>query len=157
MVSGPTGSPTARATVSPAAAVEALVRRPDAPRTAPQELIQALSDRRVATFTTRDVAQLDRVDEPASPAHAADAAIIERLRTDGAHWEGLSLEVARAKSVSAGGTRAVVRARVDWTAYVVVTEGQRVERPAATGEVLDFTLVRGAQGWRLAAISAPAS
>ena len=157
MVSGPTGSPTARATVSSAAAGEALVRRPEAPRTAPQELIQALSDRRVATFTTRDDAQLDRVDEPASPAHAADAAIIERLRTDGAHWEGLSLEVARATSVSAGGTRAVVRARVDWTAYVVVTEGQRVERPAATGEVLDFTLVRGAQGWRLAAISAPAS
>jgi serine/threonine-protein kinase len=150
----PTAFPSAPPT---AAAEEALVRRTDAPRTAPQVLMQALSDRRGLALTTRDVAQLARVDQPASPAHTADAALIERLRTDGTHWEGLSLEVARATFVSAEGTRAVVRARVDWTAYVVVTEGQRVERPAATGEVLDFTLVSGAQGWRLGAVCAPAT
>ena len=59
--------------------------------------------------------------------------------------------------MSVTSTRAVVRARVDWTAYAVVGPGRRVERPAATGELLDFTLQRGAQGWRIAAISAPAT
>jgi hypothetical protein len=134
-----------------------LLRRADAPRAAPQDLIQALSDRRAEALIARDPARLARVDRPSSPAWSADAAVIERLRAEGTHWEGLSLEVAQAAPVSGTSTQAVLRARVDWTAYVVVRPGQRLDQPAATGEVLDFTLVRGAQGWRLTAISAPTS
>jgi len=129
----------------------------DAPQTAPGDLIQALSDRRAEALVTRDLGRLARVDVPSSPAHTADAAVIGRLRADGARWEGLALEVAQATWVSSEGTGAVVRARVDWTAYSVVGVGQRIERPAATGDMLDFILVRGSAGWRIAEVSAPAS
>lgn len=152
-----TAATTPPATSSATAGLEALLRRVDAPQTSPQDLVQALSDRRAEALVTRDPSRLGRVDAPSSPAHTADAAVISRLRADGARWEGLSLEVAQATLVSSEGTRAVVRARVDWTAYTVVSQGQRVERPAATGEVLDLTLVRGSAGWRIAAVSAPAS
>ena len=69
------------------------------------------------------------------------------------------IEVAEAVHVSGDGARAVLRARVDWTAYVVVSEdGSRAGRPADTGRRLDFTLARGAQGWRLTGITtAPAT
>ena len=120
-------------------------------------MLQALSDRRAEALVTRDPARLSRVDGPSSPAWAADAAVIDRLRTEGARWEGLALEVARAAPVAAASTRTVIRARVDWTAYAVVGRGKRVEQPAETGDVLDFTLVRTDLGWRIAAISAPAS
>ncbi|HET7802209.1 MAG TPA: protein kinase, partial [Humibacillus xanthopallidus] len=160
---GPTASAAATAATTPpatssaTAGLEALLRRVDAPQTSPQDLVQALSDRRAEALVTRDPSRLGLVDAPSSPAHTADAAVISRLRADGARWEGLSLEVAQATLVSSGGAGAVVRARVDWTAYTVVSAGQRVERPAATGEVLDLTLVRGSAGWRIAAVSAPAS
>ena len=104
-----------------------------------------------------DPARLSRVDEPSSPAWAADATVIGRLRTEGRRWEGLSLEVARAAPVTVASARTVIRARVDWTAYAVVGAGKRVTEPAETGDVLDFTLVRTDLGWRIAAISAPAS
>ena len=151
--------PAAGVTSAPtrSADADALLGRADAPRTSPREAIQALSDRRADALVTRDPARLGRVDEPSSPAWAADVAVIERLRTEGVRWEGLALEVAQADLVSATSTRTVVRARVDWTSYTVVGPGLSVEQPAATGEVLDFTLQRGAQGWRIAAISAPAT
>ncbi len=151
--------PPSAVTPSPtrSADTDVLLRRADAPRTFPHEVIQALSDRRAAALVARDPARLSHVDEPSSPAWAVDAALIAQLRTEGVRWEGLALEVAQAGSVSATSTRAVVRARVDWTAYDVVGPGRRLGQPAATGEVLDFTLQRGAQGWRIAAISAPAT
>ncbi|TQM62955.1 serine/threonine protein kinase [Humibacillus xanthopallidus] len=150
----PTPSPASPTATS---GVEALLRQVDAPRTSPQDLIQALSDRRAEALVRRDPGRLAGVDERSSPAHAADVAVIARLRAAEARWEGLSLEVAHAAVVSAEGAGSVVRARVDWTAYTLVSAGERVERPAATGEVLDFTLVRGSEGWRIAAVSAPAS
>ncbi|HET8988290.1 MAG TPA: serine/threonine-protein kinase [Humibacillus sp.] len=163
---GPTtvlgATPTTAASTTPTtapspAAVEQLLLRGDAPRSAAHAVMQALSDRRASVLMAREPTLLTQVDQPSSPAWAADLADIERLRAEGARWEGLALEVAHATSVSVTSTRAVVRARVDWTAYAVVSPGQRIEQPAETGEVLDFTLVRGAQGWRLATISAPAS
>jgi serine/threonine-protein kinase len=63
--------------------------------------------------------------------------------------------VAQALFVSGSPSEAVVRARVDWTAYVVVTStGARLDRAADVGRQLDFRLVRGGQGWRISAISA---
>ena len=151
--------PPAGVTPTPTRSTDAdgLLGRADAPSTSPLQVVQALSDRRAEALVARDPSRLARVDEPSSPAWAADAAVIERLRTEGVRWEGLALEVAQAAPVSATSTQSVVRARVDWTAYAVVGPGLRVEQPAATGEVLDFTLQRGAQGWRIAAISAPAT
>ena len=151
----PSLTPSAPATTKPVAADVLL--RSDAPRTTAREVIQALSDRRAAAFVARDPTRLAQIDQQASPAWAADADTIERLRSDGVRWEGLALEVAHATPVSVTGTHAVIRARVDWTAYVVVGSGHRVEQPAETGTELDFTVERGPQGWRLVAVSAPAS
>jgi eukaryotic-like serine/threonine-protein kinase len=152
---GPSPSPVTPKATTPDSA--ALVRRADAPRAAPQDLIQALSDRRAQALSELDGAGLTSVDHPSSPAHAADLAVIDQLRTHRVRWEGLALEVAQASLVSAEGTRAVVRARVDWTAYVAVSGDGRKPQPAEVGQVLDFTLVRGEEGWRLAAVSAPAT
>jgi eukaryotic-like serine/threonine-protein kinase len=155
-----TGSgPPVTATPSPTWTADAdlLLGRADAPRTFPREVIQALSDRRAAALVARDPVLLSHVDVPDSPAWAVDAALIARLRTEGVRWEGLALELAEAGLVSATRTRTVVRARVDWTAYAVLGPGRRMEQPAATGELLDFTLQRGPRGWRIAAISAPAT
>ena len=61
-----------------------------------------------------------------------------------------------AESASAGGDteRATIRARVNWSAYDVVDRsGGRRTHPAAQGELLDFDLIRGADGWRIEGIS----
>jgi len=120
-----------------------------------QELLQVLSDRRAAALVARDQAALADVHAPGSPSLASDRNLVSGLVGTRIRWEGLRLEVAEALFVSGSPSEAVVRARVDWTAYVVVTStGARVDRAADVGRRLDFRLVRGAQGWRISAISA---
>ncbi|MEO7448584.1 MAG: serine/threonine-protein kinase [Humibacillus sp.] len=143
--------------VSTAQTVDDLIRRSDAPSLAPEALLQALSDRRAVALTTRDVGGLALVDATASAALTSDAALVADLESAGHRWEGLRLEVAQVAVVTASSTQAVLRARVDWTAYVLVTGSGRLQQPAATGEVLDFTLTRGARGWRVVSISPPAT
>ena len=60
--------------------------------------------------------------------------------------------------VSVHGSKAVIRGRVDLTAYLVVdSSGVQTARPAVTGQELDFSLVRTPEGWRIESISEPAS
>ena len=125
------------------------------PSTRAQDLLQALSDRRATALVARDTAQLAGVHAPGSPSLTSDRELLSGLVATSTRWEGLRLEVAHAVLVSGSAAEAVVRARVDWTAYVVVTSvGARTDRPADAGRQLDFRLVRGAQGWRISAISA---
>lgn len=117
--------------------------------------MQALSDRRSAALVGRDATALARVHAPGSPSLSSDRALVSGLVDARARWEGLRLEVAEAAFVTGSPTEAVVRARVDWTAYVVVSGGgARLVRPADAGRQLDFRLVRGSEGWRISAISA---
>ncbi len=141
------------------AAVDRLVLEADSPARRPEDLLQALSDRRAVALVNRDVGALAAVHASGSASAASDAALVTRLSQTGVRWEGLRLEVAEAVHVSGDAGTAVLRARVDWTAYVVVSAGgSRSQRPADTGRVLDFALTRGAQGWRLKAVtSAPAT
>ena len=136
-----------------------LLREPDSPSARPEDLLQVLSDRRVAALVTRDVRGLRAVHARASASGASDAALIGRLVASGVRWTGLRLEVAESSFVSGTPTEAVLRARVDWTAYVVVSrDGTTLARPADRGRLLDFTLTRDADGWRIASISgAPAT
>ncbi|WP_344256509.1 serine/threonine-protein kinase [Terrabacter carboxydivorans] len=128
---------------------------PTSPSARAQDLLQALSDRRAEALVARDTTRLTLVHAPGSPSLANDQALVTELVDASTRWEGLRLEVAQAVFVSGTASEAVVRARVDWTAYAVVTaSGQRTERPADAGALLDFRLVRGAQGWRISAISA---
>jgi serine/threonine-protein kinase len=135
-------------------------------------LLQVLGDARTRALVGRDLAGLAAVHRPGGPSWTSDREVVQTLRSTGTRWEGLRLEVATATyvppagparasaAVAAPGARdAVVRARVDWTAYTVVTDGgARAPRAAEEGELLDFHLVRGAQGWRIESISrAPAT
>ena len=170
----PTAAPGVTTRVPPAAESvpepAALLRSPTAPADHAAALLQLLGDARTRALVARDVAALSAVHRTGGPSWIADRQVIESLRSAGARWEGLRLEVATATYVPAveptpgqaaavGSSSAGVRARVDWTAYTVVTgAGARAARAAQEGELLDFHLVRGAQGWRIESISrAPAS
>jgi serine/threonine-protein kinase len=132
-----------------------VLRDPAGASTRPEDLLQALSDRRTAALVDRDASALTGVHAPGSPSLSSDRDLASGLVEARTRWEGLRLEVAEALYVTGSPTEAVVRARVDWTAYVVVTAGgARVGRPADVGRQLDFRLTRGAQGWRISAISA---
>lgn len=132
-----------------------VLRDATSPAARTQELLQALSDRRAAALVARDQAALADVHAPGSPSLASDRTLVAGLVGARIRWEGLRLEVAEALFVSGSPSEAVVRARVDWTAYVVVTStGARLDRAADVGRRLDFRIVRGAQGWRISAISA---
>lgn len=132
-----------------------VLRDAASPSARPEELMQALSDRRSVALVGRDATALARVHAPGSPSLSSDGALVSGLVDARARWEGLRLEVAEAAFVTGSPTEAVVRARVDWTAYVVVTGGgARLVRPADAGRQLDFRLIRGSEGWRISAISA---
>lgn len=129
---------------------------PRAPRTRTVELVQALSAARAKALVARDPALLGVVHEPAAPSWRTDADVIATLTKARNRYVGLELEVAEATFVSGTSTTATVRARVDWTGYEVVNDsGARATQPAARGELLDFTLVRGAAGWRIRSVSDP--
>ncbi|MBC9821067.1 serine/threonine-protein kinase [Terrabacter sp. MAHUQ-38] len=150
--------PTHRSTAEPGP-VDRLLRDPASPSAHPEEILQVLSDRRCAVLVARDASALDDVHAPRSPSAASDRALVARLVESQVRWTGLRLEVAESAFVSGTSTKAVLRARVDWTAYAVVwSDGTRVARPPDSGRLLDFSLARDARGWRIASISdAPAT
>ncbi|GAA3703501.1 hypothetical protein GCM10022399_20150 [Terrabacter ginsenosidimutans] len=150
-----TPAPAARSTTPGVQVTDRVLQDAASPSLRAEDLLQALSDRRAAALASRDVAALSGVHAPGSPSLSSDRALVSGLVDSRTRWEGLRLEVAEAVFVSGSPSEAVVRARVDWTAYVLVTAaGTRVERPADVGRQLDFRLVRGDQGWRIGAISA---
>ena len=132
---------------------------PASPSARPEDLLQVLSDRRCAALLARDTAALGAVHAPRSPSAASDRALVARLVESRVQWTGLRLEVAESVFVSGTPTKAVLRARVDWTAYVIVSgDGTRAVRPPDTGRLLDFSLTRTVSGWRIRSISdAPAT
>ena len=129
-----------------------------APRTRPTELMQWLSDQRAGLLVARDLQGLDAVHRAGSSSHHSDVALIETLLRGGNRYADLHLTVAESASVGGDTRRAMIRARVDWSAYVVIDRfGGRRTHPAAEGELLDFTLIRGAGGWRIEGIGAAQS
>jgi serine/threonine protein kinase len=136
-------------------AADALLRDAASPSSRPEDVLQALSDRRSTALGSRDARALAAVHAPGSPSLVSDQQLVSALVKADTRWEGLRLEVAEARFVSGSPTRAVLRARVDWTAYVVVVDGRtRTGKPADKGRELDFALARGGDGWRISAISA---
>lgn len=129
-----------------------------APRTSPDALLRILAERRTTLLVRRDPAALGGVHLGRSPAWAADAAVLAELERRGQRYDGLGVAAVRAESISATPDRAVIRGRVDLTAYVVVeASGERSARPATAGQQLDFVLVRTKDGWRIEAVSEPAA
>ncbi|HEX5969846.1 MAG TPA: serine/threonine-protein kinase [Intrasporangium sp.] len=153
----PRAAPTTQA--APTTPVAALVQHDgSAPRTRPTELMQWLSDQRAGILVARDLHGLDAVHRPGSGSHQSDVELIETLLRGGNRYADLHLTVAESASAGGGTERATIRARVNWSAYDVVDRsGVRRTHPAAQGELLDFDLIRGADGWRIEGISAAGS
>jgi hypothetical protein len=117
-----------------------------------------LAERRADLLVRGDLDALRGVHCDRSPSWAADAAVLADLEGRGLHYAGLGVASVTAQPVSVNAGRAVVRGRVDLTAYVVVdSSGGRTARPAVTGQELDFSLVRTPEGWRIESVSEPAS
>jgi hypothetical protein len=139
-------------------AAERVLRAADSPSARAVDLLQALSDRRARVLASREasgVSGVSGVHRSGSPSALADRRVVESLRRAGLRWEGLRLEVGRASYLTGSSTEAVIRGRVDWTAYTVVdATGVRSQEPPELGELLDFHLVRGPEGWRIDSISA---
>jgi eukaryotic-like serine/threonine-protein kinase len=150
--------PTPTSTSGPLS-VDRLLRDPASPSAHPEDLLQVLSDRRCAALLARDTTALEAVHSTRSPSAASDRALVARLLESQVRWTGLRLEVAESAFVSGSPTKAVLRARVDWTAYVVVSsDGTRTGRSPDAGRLLDFSLTRTIRGWRITSISdAPAT
>ncbi|WP_343993416.1 serine/threonine-protein kinase [Terrabacter terrae] len=155
LAGGTTSAPGDPPAAASGAGADALLRDPTSPSNRPEDVLQVLSDRRASALTARDAGTLRAVHAPGSASLASDHELVGALVEADTRWQGLRLEVAEARFVSGSPTVAVLRARIDWTAYVVVRSGHtRTKEPADMGRELDFTLVRGRQGWRISAISA---
>jgi hypothetical protein len=87
--------------------------------------VQALARRRALAFATTSTAPLREVDEPGSPAMAADAALVGRLAARGLRLDGLRFSVS--------GARVVERTPAGLSvAVVVTTSAHRQVRPDGT-------------------------
>ena len=129
-----------------------------APERRTAELLQWLSDRRARALMDRDVDGLAGVHRAGSASHASDVHLVETLLASGDRYADLRLSVGTATWVRGDRERATVRARVGWSDYAVVNRsGARRLRPAASGDVLDFDLRRGPDGWRIEHISVAGS
>ena len=116
--------------------------------------MQWLSDQRAGVLVAGDLQGLDAIHRSGSRSHQSDVELIETLLRGGNRYADLHLTVAGSAWAGGDAERATVRARVDWSAYVVVDRsGDRRTHPAAEGELLDFDLVRSAEGWRIEAIN----
>lgn len=148
-----------RSTPTPSTADDVEVTTdPEAPRTRPADLLRALAERRLSLLVRRDPGALGSVHRAGSSSWRADAAVLAELERGGHRYDGLAVGALQAEPVTVDGDHAVLRGRIDLTAYTVVeASGRRTLRPATDGEVLDFSLSRTAQGWRLEEVNEPAS
>ena len=121
-----------------------------APQEAPQELAVALTDLRERLVVERDVALLDVLDEPGSPAAERDRDLLEQLTTSGMRFEEVDLQVRSAHLERAGGDVAVLRTTTDEGAYAVVgPDGHRQQREAEYGQRSDLVIVWHEGAWRV--------
>lgn len=146
-------SPLSAAALIPSADVR-VDRQAPAARTV--ALVVALSKTRSDVLTRQDRAGLAQVHRTQSPSWTADEKLIDALSAQHVRWESLRPSVTSARLIETAGDHAVVRAKVGWERYEVISaDGARQQRAADPGSVLDFSLVWLPQGWRLEALSEP--
>lgn len=114
-------------------------------------LLGDLDDVRAEAFATADPRLLDRVYAPDSAARDADAATIRAYEQRGAHVTGAELVVlsCRVKNASAERIRLDVVDRLG-SARVVWADGMSRALPRDLPTKRTVTLVRTADGWRIA-------
>ena len=119
-------------------------------RSAPRAVLQRLADARARAYERGDLRLLAAVDVAGSPARAHDEQVIRGAVSAGASYAELHYVVRSARTTSADGDRATVRAQVDTSAHAVVgRDGDRTARAATVGEPVSVMLRWTAGGWRI--------
>lgn len=120
-----------------------------APATRARDLVASLADARAAAWRSGSPALLREADAPGSAAWSRDLAAVTELKRSGIRYTDLQHDVAQVSWVSTSKDRAVVRARIDTSDYVVTSRAVREPRPASTGVPVLIDLVRTEAGWRV--------
>jgi eukaryotic-like serine/threonine-protein kinase len=111
--------------------------------------LNRLAQGRARAFQTVSEVPLTLVDEPGSPALAADRALVGRLRAAGVRLEGVSFTIAGVRSAVGAGGALVVHARVTTSAHRQVSvQGSRaaVAVPVGAPRAVVLTLVPAVDG-----------
>ena len=118
--------------------------------------MQALADDRARVLSAGSSRRLGEVDHPGSPAWAADELLLRQLADRGERYEALAFVVRSARTVSAEGTLAALRVRVDTGAYRVAGRGgSLVDRPPEPGRELVVRLRWSNQRWVVEEVQGP--
>ena len=124
----------------------------------PVQAVQALAQIRARAITSSDRELLERVSARGSEAAAADSGLMDRLEREGTRLDGFRAEVLSAEllpqATEAGGSSAVVRARVLNSGYATLTQaGRELSGPGAgRDQMLRIVLERTEGAWRVARI-----
>ncbi len=153
------------ASARPAAATTAPPPGPGAPAPTPAAetdwlaVLTELYARRAEAFTRAHPAELAAVYPPGSPLRAADEAAVARLAAAGQRLAGFAPRVEGPVTVVADGDRVRIEARDGWEGYAVVSAAEpdrSVQQvPARAVAPVRVELVRGTDGWRIAAAGRP--
>ena len=143
-----------------ASAADLMARVPTAEQV--PRILQRLADARTALWTApraeegARAAALDAVSADGSPARAADAADLDELLVEGAHLEGLRINVLTAMART-GDTqdRLIVRSRTLVSEHEVVRATGRERRAAGAVEELDLVIAWTEGGWRVWEVRGP--
>ncbi|WP_136610145.1 serine/threonine-protein kinase [Sinomonas albida] len=124
----------------------------------PVQAVQALAQIRARAITASDRELLERVSARGSEAATADSGLLDRLEREGTRLDGFSAEVLSAEllpqAAEAGGSTAVVRARVLSSGYATLTQaGRELSGPGAgRDQMLRIVLDRTEGAWRVVRI-----
>ena len=151
------GGPAPRPATGPSSADPA----PADPAEGLQTVVGRLAHGRALAFATASARSLLAVDEPGSPAMAADTALVQRLLDQGIRLEGLGFMVAEVRTVARGPGTVTVLVTVATSAHRQVRRDHAVVRsvPAAGYRRVRLVLVRAAgdrapAGWWVRAVQA---
>ena len=122
---------------------------PRAPQQRLAELLERLAEHRAAAWRDGIPAHLHGSDAPRSPTALREAAAVAEMARAGVRYTGIHYSVRDASVVTASGREALVRARIDTSAYEVAGASGSTSRPAVRGEEVLVALVRTDLGWRI--------
>ena len=122
---------------------------PRAPQQQPDELLERLAEYRAAAWRDGTAAHLHGSDAPRSPTAVKGAAAVAEMARAGVRYTGLRYSVREAEVVTATSREALLRARIDTSAYEVAGPSGSTSRPAVRGEEVLVALVRTELGWRV--------
>ncbi|GGB20267.1 hypothetical protein GCM10011492_07710 [Flexivirga endophytica] len=115
----------------------------------PVHVVQGLASARAAAWTAGDRDRLRAAEIAGSPAYRRDSADLHTAATQRVRYDGLKFVVRSAKVRKGSGDIVHVTARIDRSAYDVVSGTGRQTVPAAAGQRTDLSMRWTESGWRV--------